>query len=254
MIKAIGFDLWETLITDTPAASRAQAELRVRGMESILAARGYRLEAAAIEAAYRTCWERCQELYWSADRDIPCRTQIDHFLEDAGVDTSALGEDVLAELERVYAYAALEVLPSPVEGAVELLAALKRKGLRTGVISNTGRTPGYVLRDVLVKLGLSPHIDAAVFSNEHGECKPQASIFEALRSQMGVAFDEMLFVGDNPYVDVWGAQRCGIRGIHFDPPVRGTAIAPPVEHGLRIIPDWRVTKLADIEGVLSAEC
>ena len=69
-----------------------------------------------------------------------------------------------------------------------------------------------------------------VFSDEHGACKPRPSIFEELRASLGVEYNEMLFVGDNLYVDVLGAKRCGMRAMHFDPPVRGTAVAPAVEH------------------------
>jgi putative hydrolase of the HAD superfamily len=91
-----------------------------------------------------------------------------------------------------------------------------------------------------------------VFSNEHGHCKPTPSIFEELRRGLGVPYEEMLFVGDNLYVDVHGAQRCGMRGVHFDPPTRGTAVAPPVEHGLEIRADARVTSLRELPAVIAS--
>ncbi len=109
-----------------------------------------------------------------------------------------------------------------------------------------------MLREILDQLGLAPFIDAMVFSNEHGECKPQQSIFEALRGLLGVDFDQMLFVGDNLYVDVLGAQRCGMRAVHFIPPVRGTAVAPPVEHGHDIVPDATIADLRELPAVLNA--
>jgi FMN phosphatase YigB (HAD superfamily) len=65
-----------------------------------------------------------------------------------------------------------------------------------------------------------------------------------------VRYDEMMFVGDNLYVDVHGAQRCGMKGVHFQPPVRGTAVAPAVEHGLEIVPDAVVTSLKDVLALL----
>jgi putative hydrolase of the HAD superfamily len=258
MLKAISFDLWETLITDRPELLREQERLRLTRIESILAARGHGAKACPersrradrIELAYRSVWHRCQDLYWSADHDIPCRRQIEHFLEDLGLDPNTFDDDALAELEHAYANAAVEVLPEPVEGARETLGELKARGFGVGLISNTGRTPGYALRRILVELGLASSIDVMVFSNEHGRCKPQTSIFEELRRGLGVAYSEMAFVGDNLYVDVHGAQRCGMRGIHFDPPTRGTAIAPAVEHGLEIIPDASVTSLTQVLALL----
>jgi putative hydrolase of the HAD superfamily len=137
-----------------------------------------------------------------------------------------------------------------VSGAPELLAELKSRGFGVGLISNTGRTPGYALRRVLDTLGLAPHIDVMVFSNEVGQCKPQMAIFEELRRGLGVAYEEMMFVGDNLYVDVHGAQRVGMRGVHFDPPVRGTAVAPHFEHGLEIVADARITRLGQLLAVI----
>jgi putative hydrolase of the HAD superfamily len=250
MLKAVAFDLWETLITDTPELSRRQERLRLLRMEEILEARGFAALADRIENAYRTLWRRCHDLYWSEDRDIPCRRQIEHFLEELELEAASFPAETLDELERAYAHAALEILPEVVDGAPETLEQLKQRGYGVGLISNTGRTPGYVLRRVLEELELAPAIDVMVFSNEHGECKPQASIFEELRRGLGVRYEELLFVGDNLYADVHGAQRCGMRAVHFEPPVRGTAVAPPVEHGLTIVPDGRIRHLRDLADVI----
>ncbi|HEY0156002.1 MAG TPA: HAD family hydrolase [Thermoanaerobaculia bacterium] len=250
MIQAIAFDLWETLITDTPELSRQQERLRLTRMEEILRARGYAAVAERIEHAYRALWHRCHDLYWSSDVDIPCRRQIEHFLEELGLEPQSFGEEALGELEEAYAHAALEVLPALVDGAASTLAELKSRGLGVGLISNTGRTPGSVLRRILDALGVAKLIDVMVFSNEHGHCKPQPSIFEELRRGLSVDYRELVFVGDNLYVDVHGAQRCGMRAVHFVPPVRGTAVAPPVEHGLEIVADARVTSLAEVVRVV----
>ena len=244
MLRAIAFDLWETLITETPGVARQQERLRTSRLEEILSARGYGALADRIEHAHRALWKRCHELYWSEDRDIPCRRQVEHFLEELEIEID--DEATLAELEQAYATAAVEVLPDVVSGAPAVLADLKSRGLRIGLISNTGRTPGYALREVLARLGLAQSIDVMVFSNEHGYCKPQTSIFEELRRGLGVGYEEMMFVGDNLYVDVHGAQRCGIRAVHFKPVILGNAIAPPVEHGLQIVADDVVTSLSDI--------
>jgi putative hydrolase of the HAD superfamily len=245
-LKAIAFDLWETLLTDTPELSRAQERLRLERMERSLVARGFSAEAHRIEEAYRKLWRRCHELYWSLDRDVPCRRQIELFLEALELDPASFGEDAIEELEHAYARAAVEIPPKLVDGADEVIATLKQRGYRLGLISNTGRTPGYALRDVLENLGLASSLDVMLFSNEHGECKPSRSIFEELRRGLDVDYDELMFVGDNLYVDVHGAQRLGMRGVHFVPPVRGTAVAPPVEHGLEIVADATISDLREL--------
>src|SRR5581483_3586173 len=69
VIKAIGFDLWETLITNPHDVTHAHKSLRLERLSRILST-----TPDAIESAYAYVWTRCQELYWSADKDVPCRT------------------------------------------------------------------------------------------------------------------------------------------------------------------------------------
>jgi putative hydrolase of the HAD superfamily len=250
MIRSVAFDLWETLITDTPELSREQERLRLEKMEAILEAQGHAALASRIEHAYRALWKRCHDLYWSVDRDVPCRRQIEHFLEELEIDASGVSEETLGDLEDAYAEAALEVLPRAVSDARETLLALRERGLSLGLISNTGRTPGSVLRKILDAMGLAASLDVMVFSNEHGHCKPRPSIFEELRQGLGMRFEEIAFIGDNIYADVHGAQSVGMRAIHFDPPVRGTAVAPPIEHGLQIVPDATIRSLRELVHVI----
>ena len=247
MLKAIAFDLWETLITNPPEPSRGQERLRLALITEILREHG----AERLEAAYRQTWRRCQELYWSEDRDVPCRRQIEHMLELLELDPRSFDEETLLALEEAYARPAIEILPFLVDGAKEVMSDLKSRGYRLGLISNTGRTPGSALRQVLGRLDLAPFLDAMVFSNEIGVCKPQRPIFESLRESLGVAYDEMLFVGDNLYVDVHGAQSCGMRGVHFIPAARGSAVAPSVDHGLEIVADAVIRDLRELPGVVT---
>jgi len=106
------FDLWETLITDTPALSRRQERHRLESMEETLRRHGYGATAERIESAYRETWRRCHELYWSNDDDVPCRTQIDHMLEALDLDPRTFSGEVLRQLEDAYAEAVVTIRPS----------------------------------------------------------------------------------------------------------------------------------------------
>lgn len=245
MLKAIAFDLWETLITNTPEASVAQKLVRIERIEAIL-----RQPREKIDHAMHEQWNRCQELYWSLDKDVSCRTQIEHLFEV--MELEPLDDKSMQAIEEAYASAAIEVMPDLVGGAREVIDALRSRGYALGLISNTGRTPGSALRTILDRLDIRDAFDAMVFSNEHGECKPQRSIFEALRAGLDVPFEEMLFVGDNLYVDVYGAMRCGMQAVHFVPRQRGTAVAPPVDHDHVIEPLATIRDLRELLPVIDA--
>jgi len=250
MIHAVGFDLWETLITDTPEQSAAHEKMRLEGLARVLRTHGIELSDDRLRAAYRGMWNDCLTLYWSLDLDIPTIRQIEHLLESAEV--GSRDQSLIEELAEIYSAPARE-LPSPlVEGARELLHELRDNGLKIGLISNTGRTPGSVLREVLAKREVLELFDAVVFSNEHGVCKPQRSIFNALSSALEVPAANTLFVGDNIYCDVHGAQQAGMRGVHFIPERRGGAVAPDVAHGLTITPDATIRDLRELPEIINA--
>lgn len=250
MLRAIAFDLWETLITDPPEVARRQESMRLRALEETLVASGHAVAADAVHRAHRVTWERCQDLYWSNDLDIPTRRQIVHFLEDLGIEPGTMRDEILDALEDVYGNPAFHIPPVLVDGALDTLQHFKARGFAVGMISNTGRTPGNVLRRVLESNGLARHIDAMVFSNEHGECKPRPSIFESLQQSLGAWRDEVAFVGDNLYVDVYGAKSAGMYGIHFIPETRGSAVAPPPTHSFTVEPDATIRSLTELPATI----
>jgi putative hydrolase of the HAD superfamily len=104
------------------------------------------------------------------------------------------------------------------------LRALKERGLKLGVVSNTYQR-GQVLSEQLAQSGALPYIDVAVFSSEMGLRKPHPSLFQTPLAELGVAPQEAVFVGDSPEDDIRGAQAVGMRAVltrqYRQPPVEG---------------------------------
>jgi putative hydrolase of the HAD superfamily len=63
----------------------------------------------------------------------------------------------------------------------------------------------------LGRIGLRPHFVFELGAREHGCAKPDPSIFLAACARLGCAPHEVLHVGDDPELDVLGAQRAGLR-------------------------------------------
>ncbi len=251
MKRAVAFDLWETLITEPRSLSLEQERLRLDRIGATLARHACTRSADRIEHAYRALWTRCHELYWAHDRDTTTRDQVLHMVHALELDPDEVGEECLAAIEEDYAGAALEVPPHLVPGAGEILRWLKEQGFATGLISNTGRTPGHVLRRVLDQAGLGEFLDVKIFSNEHGECKPQRSIFDKLVAQLDCNPTNIVFVGDNLYADIHGAQQAGMKAVYFLPEIRGMAFAPPsVREPVRVTPDAEIRTLLELPPLL----
>lgn len=250
MLKAVAFDLWETLITDLPEIASKQQATRISGLTEALVRAGVAVTSDDVSRAHRDVWHECWSRYWSRDEDVSARGQVVHFLEQLGA--PALPDHVLDELEEAYGGAAVVHPPVLVEGASDVVDALRSLGLSIGVVSNTGRTPGRHLRRILGVVGFDGRIDAMVFSNEIGQCKPRPVIFERVRDQLGCTFGEMAFVGDNPFADVWGAQQCGMTAVHFDPPSRGMAVGAATREDYELAPHARIERLADLVPIVEA--
>jgi len=99
----------------------------------------------------------------------------------------------------------------PAAGPV--LAALKQRGLKIGLLSNT-HWPREFHEHFLDRDGLLGSIDARLYTSEMTYSKPHPSAFVAALDAIGVTDPSVaVFVGDRPYDDVFGAQQVGMRGI-----------------------------------------
>lgn len=97
--------------------------------------------------------------------------------------------------------------------AVGVLAALRERGLRIGLLSNTHWPPAFH-EHFLERDGLAPLIDVRCYTSEMTFTKPHPEAFRAVLDALGVARpDRAAFVGDRRYDDVWGAQSVGMRGV-----------------------------------------
>jgi HAD superfamily hydrolase (TIGR01549 family) len=95
------------------------------------------------------------------------------------------------------------------------LKAVRERGLRIGVVSDTG----FDLRPAMDLLGLSPFLDTMIMSFEHGICKPAAKVFLTACDQLQVDPERALMVGDNPLTDS-GAVSAGMCVFLLPPPTR----------------------------------
>jgi putative hydrolase of the HAD superfamily len=245
-LAAVTFDFWETLVRDTPENVARATERRVRSLGAVLAAAGCPRPRAAVEDAHERCWTLMTQRFWSTDRDPSIGDQVRLFFDclEPGL-CARLDDAIFARAVDAYGTPALEYPPGPMPGAVETLRAFAERGLRLGIVSNTGRTPGAVLRRILAHHDMLRYFDAVAisYSDEVGFRKPDARIFARSLAALGVEPGRALHVGDNPDADVLGAQHVGMRAAHYA--VSGCTPSPAA--------DLVVHDLADLPRLVMAE-
>jgi putative hydrolase of the HAD superfamily len=133
--------------------------------------------------------------------------------------------------------------PIIMAGAVEGLQTLRNTGVPIGVVTNGGSINQ---RRKFANTGLEALIDAIVISEEFGTKKPDPAIFLSACQQLKIDPLQSWFVGDNPALDIAGADSLGLRTIWHQ---RG--IAWPQE--LPLCYTKRVTTLAEAFASLGSE-
>ena len=234
-IKAVTFDFWQTLVEDSPKNLAKQRARRVEAIAAILRRAGCPLSARKVEAAYERSEHVLHERFWSRDRDPLIADQVQLVLDIASPGMCAgLDPALLAEAVSGYSDPVLHFPPDLHPGAAEAVRGLAERGVALGIVSNTGRTPGIILRQILERYDLLRHFSVISYSDEVGYRKPDPEIFRRTRAGLGAEACHAAHVGDNPIADVTGAQSAGMRGVHL-----AVAGRPPAAHADVVVTDLR---------------
>jgi putative hydrolase of the HAD superfamily len=128
--------------------------------------------------------------------------------------TEALGMDVADAVLEEAAVHHLDSWTPHIEhdpDAVAVLSALRERGLRIGLLSNTF-WPRMWHEDFLERDGLLDLIDERVYTSDLPFTKPHPTAFKAVLEALELeASERVLFVGDRLWDDIHGAASVGMR-------------------------------------------
>lgn len=215
MIKAITFDLWDTVfIDDSDEPKRKVAGRPTKAVERRLLVRKYAerhkpvsrelVDAVfdAQEAAYKKIWHDLHVTWKVRDRlEVVMK----------GLDVT-LADNEMSGLVRLLEEMELEFRPDFVPGVHEAIERLSAR-YQLGVISDAIYSPGRALRKMLEDEGLLKYFSTIIFSDEAGCSKPAPCVFEAAKQGLGVEFDEIVHVGDREHNDILGPEKMEMHSI-----------------------------------------
>ena len=124
------------------------------------------------------------------------------------------------------------------------LHALRSRGLRTGLLSNT-HWPREIHEEWLARDGLIDLLDSRVYTSDLDHVKPHPVAFRTLLDAVGVEPDQAVFVGDRLHDDVGGAAALGMRTVW----VRNDAVP-----GADVQPDAVVDELGELVPLIDDWC
>ncbi len=234
-IRAVTFDLWNTLLTSTPGA----VEIRSRFWREVIVERGLDIGDDLLHGTLSMLPTRFDE-EWRAGRQYgPTEALADCF--------TAFGDRLASEdrdaLAAAFEAASYELKVAPVADAADVLSAVAATGVAVGIISDTTLAVGRHLRTYLDQHRILQHVTFAAFSDEVGVYKPDPAIFRVALDGLGIDDPTTVaHVGDLMRTDVAGARAMGMVTVRF----RGVVDDP--EDGAEA--DHVIDRLADLSGVL----
>ena len=192
---------------------RARAQVRLDGAQAALRKVDLEYDLDHIRDAYRACYRHCRKVR-EQDLDLSFREQVEVFIENIGPGlVDRLDEETIQEILRAYADSFFVHPAVPHADAMDVLRDVKAMGLRIGLISNTGMTPGVTFRSYLEQQGMLAYFDTLTFSDEVKLAKPSLQIFQMTLRSLGAAPEQAVHVGDHVANDVVGAKRCGLKTV-----------------------------------------
>ena len=207
MITVVFFDLYGTLAGFRPSRYEIQSEaLADFGItvtpEGIL--RGYHLADAFM--SYQNATKPVRSLSREENRVFFAEYER-RVLRGAGVEVS---QDEAWEIWR--RIRKIDYGLALYDDTIPALTACRRMGLTVGVISNMNQSGDELSRS----MGLVPHVDFSITSQEVGAEKPDPLIFERALERAGAQPEDAVHVGDQITSDVAGAMNVGITAVLLD--------------------------------------
>ena len=189
MIKAVVFDMYETLITlyESPLYFGTQMAL----------------DAGIEEDKFQKLWSEAEE-----DRTIG-KITLEGILEKILKENECYSESKMEYIvrkrikckEEAFEHLHAEILP--------MLRALKEKGILIGLISNCFSEESEVIKKSI----LYSFFDAVCLSFDEGMQKPDQAIFNRCLEKLNVQADECLYVGDGGSCELEAAKMLGMKAV-----------------------------------------
>lgn len=207
-MKLVTFDFWNTLFLDRDEGERHKKRIdfareRFRKTRSSIA-------TADVEIAF----ERAHKLFstqWELRRSVTMSRHVSEMLEHLDLQ---IPEDDYNSVVDYFETILLEHPPVLIEKAADAVHHAAR-GMRVGLISDTGYSPGRTLVRILDVHGLSGCFQSYSFSNETGVLKPAAEAFHKILRELQIEPEEAVHVGDLEETDIAGAKAIGMKAIKF---------------------------------------
>ena len=189
MIRAVIFDMFETLITHYHSPLYFGAQMAA--------------DAGIAEEKFQALWRPTEY-----DRTIGKLT-LEEVVESILRENQCYSEELVNKIVKKRIETKQDCFRQLHSEIIPMLKKLKEKGILIGLISNCFSEETEVIRRSV----LFPYFDAAILSYEQGVQKPDEEIYKRCMADLGVRPEECLYIGDGGSNELEAARRLGMKAL-----------------------------------------
>ena len=190
MVKAVIFDLFETLVTEWGHEKYTKRMMCT--------------DLGLPYASFSEYWESLHDKQYRGG--ISFEDSIRHVGEICGI---SVPEERIryVRTRRTETKAACFAMEHLHPGILPMLTTLREKGYRLCILSNCSGEEVETVRESI----LAPYFDGIVLSHETGLCKPEKEIYQLTAELLSVRAEECVFIGDGGSRELYGAADAGMQ-------------------------------------------
>ena len=228
MIKAITFDLWNTIFDN-----KFYSDFRLNCFTLFLQKKQIVYDFIDVKNSYKLAFYLPERNY-EENEHIYTKDRITKMVDILKIDLTESDKDFIKkEFEEVM----LTDPPSLKIGVKQTLEELS-SDYKIGLISNTGITPGRIISKVFQEYEILKYFDRKIYSDEVGYYKPHKIIFKTALESLNCIPQDAIHIGDNLETDIKGAKDCNMYTIWFN-----ESKYPKSE---KIQPDYEIHEICEV--------
>lgn len=208
-IKAITIDFWNTLFDSSNGKQRN--DYRIKELIKQVDKFGLVFKRRALDEAMKASWEYFNNIWIKETRTPSAMETVSFFWRYLKLPEDKASEKIVADAfaDSINAYP-----PGLMEGAKDALKKLSAE-YKLAIISDTGFSPGTMLRELMRDNGVGEYFNTYSFSDETGVSKPEPLAFTYALDQLQCLPGDAVHIGDIEFTDVRGAKNIGMKAIRF---------------------------------------
>lgn len=209
-IKAITIDFWNTLFDSSNGINRNN--VRQRALIKAIDKHGLSVSGEEYNNAVQASWAMFNEVWHQEHRTPSPKDLVSYIWNYLNLPEDS---DAINEVLKAFEDSILLAPPKLIAGVKQSLALLK-VNYKLAIVSDTGFSPGSVMRTLLKTTGIFDYFDAFSFSNETGVSKPDPKAFYAVLNELKCEPANALHIGDIERTDIIGAKSISMKAILYD--------------------------------------